>query len=198
MFFRSKIKIQRFIGGVRILVYKHIDGLHLTSWRPCWRYRTKEHVISSIVGSSQRGRLTLFAISREINCKTRIANQNRSTYCPDLYQRRIIRVDELGQGKDGSSDNSFACKREQADGSSVKTNYVHSSSACSRMVVNILHYGRGLIKAKFDTIKKQCRQNHHLFFKLLDDQAVFLNLAKVIVLKDFISPREYLRFVDSV
>ena len=49
------------------------------------------------VGSSQRGRLTLFAISREINCKPRIANQNRSRYWPNLYQRRIISVDELGQ-----------------------------------------------------------------------------------------------------
>ena len=65
------------------------------------------------------------------------------------------------------------------------------------MVVNILHHGRGVIKAKFDSFKKQCRQNHHLFFKLLDDQAVFLNLAKVTVLKDFISIRDYLRFVDS-
>ena len=32
-----------------------IDGLHLTSWRPCWRYNTKEYFISSIVGSSRRG-----------------------------------------------------------------------------------------------------------------------------------------------
>ena len=114
----------------------------LTSWRPCWRYSTKEYVISSIVGSSQHGRLTLFAISREINCKPRIANQNRSRYCPDLHQRRIIRVDGLGQGKDSSSDNFFACKREQADGSSVKTNYVHSSSACSDKLACVFHLDR--------------------------------------------------------
>ena len=49
-----------------------IDRLHLTSWRPCWRYNTKEYVINSIVGSSRRGRLTLSATSREIDCKPRI------------------------------------------------------------------------------------------------------------------------------
>ena len=36
-----------------------IDGLHLTSWRPRWKYSRKEYVISSIVGSSRRGWLTL-------------------------------------------------------------------------------------------------------------------------------------------
>ena len=36
-----------------------IDGLHLTSWQSCWRYNTKEYVISSAVGSSKRGCLTL-------------------------------------------------------------------------------------------------------------------------------------------
>ena len=65
------------------------------------------------------------------------------------------------------------------------------------MVEYILHCERGFIKTKFDSFKKQCWQNHHLFFKLLDDQAVFLNPAKVVVLKEFISLRDYLRFVDS-
>ena len=46
-----------------------IDGLRLT---PCWRYKTKEYVISSIVGSSRRGGLTLSVISQEIDCKPRI------------------------------------------------------------------------------------------------------------------------------
>ena len=46
-------------------------------------------------------------------------------YWPDLYKRRMIRVDEL-EGKYSSSDNSFAYKRGQA--SSIKTNYLHSSS----------------------------------------------------------------------
>ena len=32
---------------------------------PCWRYNTKEYIISSIVGSSRRGRL-------EIDCKPRM------------------------------------------------------------------------------------------------------------------------------
>ena len=49
-----------------------IDGLHLTSWRPRWRYNTKEYVISSIVGSSRRGWLILSVTSREIYCKPRI------------------------------------------------------------------------------------------------------------------------------
>ena len=31
----------------------------ITSRRPCWRYNTKEYVISSIVGSSRRGWLTI-------------------------------------------------------------------------------------------------------------------------------------------
>ena len=50
----------------------NIDGLHLTSRRPCWRYNTKEYAISSIVGSSQRGWLPLSSASREIDCKPRI------------------------------------------------------------------------------------------------------------------------------
>ena len=50
-----------------------IDGLHLTSWWPCWRHNTKEYIINSIVGSSRRGWLTLIAISREIDCKPRIS-----------------------------------------------------------------------------------------------------------------------------
>ena len=53
------------------LVVLAIDGLHLTSWRPCWRYNTKEYVINSIVGSSRCGWLTLSATSREIDCKPR-------------------------------------------------------------------------------------------------------------------------------
>ena len=35
---------------------------------------------------------------------------------------------QFGQIKDGSVDNSLVYKREQADGSSVKTNYPHISS----------------------------------------------------------------------
>ena len=61
---------------------KYIDGLHLTSWRPCWRYNTKEYVISSIVGSSRRGWLTLSATSREIDCKPRILN---TIYCIQIF-----------------------------------------------------------------------------------------------------------------
>ena len=68
-----------------------IDGLHLTSWRPCWRYNTKEYVINSIVGSSWRGWLTLSAISREIDCKPRIiqgvpkkVTLQKSSYCYNL------------------------------------------------------------------------------------------------------------------
>ena len=49
----------------------HIDGLHLTSWRPCWRYNTKKYVINSIVRSSRRGWLTLSATSREIDLQTK-------------------------------------------------------------------------------------------------------------------------------
>ena len=49
-----------------------IDGLHLTSWRPCWRYKIKEYVINSIVGSSRREWLTLSATFRMIDCKPRI------------------------------------------------------------------------------------------------------------------------------
>ena len=41
-----------------------IDGLHLTSWWPCWRYNTKEYVIYSIAGSTRSGWLTLSAASR--------------------------------------------------------------------------------------------------------------------------------------
>ena len=49
--------------------------MHLTTpWRLCWRYNTKEYVISSIVGSSRRGWLTLSDASREIDCKLRILN----------------------------------------------------------------------------------------------------------------------------
>ena len=56
-----------------INAYLQIDGLHLTSWWPCWRYNTKEYLISSIVGSSRRGWLVLCATSREIDCKPRIS-----------------------------------------------------------------------------------------------------------------------------
>ena len=58
-------------------VSSDIDGLHLTSWRPCWRYNTKEYAINSTVGSSRRGWLTLSAISREIDCKPRIGALKR-------------------------------------------------------------------------------------------------------------------------
>ena len=44
-----------------------IDGLRLT---PCWRYKTKEYVIGSIVGSSRRGGLTLSLYPKRL-----IANQ---------------------------------------------------------------------------------------------------------------------------
>ena len=54
------------------LAFFSVDGLHLTSWRPCWRYNTKKYVINSTVGSSRRGWLTLSATSREIDCKPRI------------------------------------------------------------------------------------------------------------------------------
>ena len=40
----------------------------------------------------------------------------------------MIRLDELGQGKGSSCDNSSVYKKGQADGSSVKTNYLRSSS----------------------------------------------------------------------
>ena len=40
----------------------------------------------------------------------------------------MIRLDELGQRNDSSSDNSSVYKRGQADGSSVETNYYRSSS----------------------------------------------------------------------
>ena len=53
---------------------QQIDGLHLTSRRPCWRYNRKEYVISSIVGSSRRGWLTLSFAFREIDCKPRITS----------------------------------------------------------------------------------------------------------------------------
>ena len=39
----------------------------------------------------------------------------------------MIHLDELGQRRDSSSHNSSAYKRGQADGSSVKTNYLRSS-----------------------------------------------------------------------
>ena len=56
-------------------VMSPIDGLHLTSWRPCWRYNAKEYVINSVVGSSRRRWLTLSATSREIDYKPRIGIQ---------------------------------------------------------------------------------------------------------------------------
>ena len=49
-----------------------IDGLHLTSWRPRWRYNTKEYFINAIVGSCRHGWLALSATSPEIDCKLRI------------------------------------------------------------------------------------------------------------------------------
>ena len=38
----SFVKIQDLIG----FVGEYIDGLHLTHWRPRWRYNTKEYVIN--------------------------------------------------------------------------------------------------------------------------------------------------------
>ena len=40
----------------------------------------------------------------------------------------MIRLDELGQRKDGTSNNSSVYKRGQADASFIKTNYLPSSS----------------------------------------------------------------------
>ena len=48
----------------------------------------------------------------------------------------MIRLDELRQGKGSSSDNSSVYKHGQADGSSVKTNYLRSSS----LQTNLLAY----------------------------------------------------------
>ena len=44
----------RYISLVNIQKNSNLDinGLHITSRRPCWRHNTKEYVISSIVGSS--------------------------------------------------------------------------------------------------------------------------------------------------
>ena len=57
---------------VNLIKFPSIDGLHLKSWRPCWRYNTIEYFISFIVGSSRRGWLTLSGASRKIDCKPRI------------------------------------------------------------------------------------------------------------------------------
>ena len=65
---KKNLKLVMFVNNCLTL----IDGLHLTSWRPCWRYNTKEYVINSTVGSIRRGWLTLSATSREIDCKPRI------------------------------------------------------------------------------------------------------------------------------
>ena len=62
----SQFSVQRYY-----LCYE-IDGLYLTSWRPCWKYNTKDYVINLIVGSGRRGWLTLSATSREIDCKPRL------------------------------------------------------------------------------------------------------------------------------
>ena len=55
-----------------------IDGLHLTSWRPCSRYNTKKYVANSIVGSSRRGWLTLSVTTQE--SLRLIANQDSMSY----------------------------------------------------------------------------------------------------------------------
>ena len=60
------------------------------SWRPCWRYNTKEYFISSIVGSSRRGWLALCATSREIDCKPRIANDIVMKYTVGYNIRHFI------------------------------------------------------------------------------------------------------------
>ena len=46
----------------------------------------------------------------------------------------MIRLDGLRQGKDSSSDNSSVYKLGQADRSSVKTNYLHSSSVQTNLL----------------------------------------------------------------
>ena len=53
-----------------------IDGLHLTSWRPCSRYNTKKYVTNSIVGLSRRGWLTSSVTTQE----RLIANQDSMSY----------------------------------------------------------------------------------------------------------------------
>ena len=50
-----------FLGAELLSSNSLVDGLHLTSWRPCWSYNAKEYIISSVVGSSRRGWLTLCA-----------------------------------------------------------------------------------------------------------------------------------------
>ena len=37
--------------AIKWLTKNRIDGLHLTSWRPCWKHSTKEYVSSSIIVS---------------------------------------------------------------------------------------------------------------------------------------------------
>ena len=66
------------------------------------------------------------------------------TNWPDLYWRQMIRLDELGRGIDSSSHNSSAYKRGQADGSSVKTNYL--GRTCHR---------KGLVIEKLTTWRVQ-------------------------------------------
>ena len=62
------------------------------------------------------------------------------------------------------------------------------------MVVSILHYGRGFTETNFKSFKRISVSEINIFFKLLDGQAVLLNLTKtLLVLKDFISLREYSR-----
>jgi hypothetical protein len=56
------------------------------------------------------------------------------TYWPDLYQRRIIRLDELGQRKDSSSHNSSVYKHGRVDGSSVKTDYRCNASVQTNLL----------------------------------------------------------------
>ena len=56
-----------------------------------------------------------------------------------------------------------------------------------------------LLKQILKVLKKSVPAKSSFFFKLLDGQAVLLNLTKtLLVLKDFISLREYLRVLDSV
>ena len=70
--------------------YLYIDGLPLTSRRPCWRYNTKEYVINSIVGSCRRAWLTLSAASREIDCKPRILYMLEPLQTPAHFKIRVV------------------------------------------------------------------------------------------------------------
>ena len=82
-----------------------IDGLHLTTRRPRWRYNTKEYIISCIVGPSQRGWVTLSTASRKIDCKPRIRGYLR-TKIDEKYE--LKRGPENKKDSDGKRINCWA------------------------------------------------------------------------------------------